>query len=116
MALYRDKASSLLVKAKAKELHELLAQQARIQFNAGIGVSELRSWELSLPEFLADLEHAGLGHIEVLLEHKLPYTPKRVDALLCGVHPKTRKPSYVLVELKQWTNAESAGDGLVHVP
>jgi uncharacterized protein len=116
VALVRDNASSLLDKAKAKELHELLAQQARIQFDAGTGVSELRSWELSLPEFLADLEHAGLGHIEVLLEHKLPYTPKRVDALLCGVHPKTRKPSYVLVELKQWTNAESAGDGLVHVP
>lgn len=116
MALFRDNASSLLVKAEAKELHELLAQEARIQFNAGTGVSELRSWELSLPPFLADLQHAGLGHVEVLLEHKLPYTPKRVDALLCGVHPKTRKPSYVLVELKQWTNAVSAGDDLVYVP
>lgn len=116
MALFRDNAGSLLVKAEAKELHELLAQQARIQFNAGTGVSELRSWELSLPEFLADLQYAGLGHVEVLLEHKLPYTPKRVDALLCGVHPTTRKPSYVLVELKQWTNAESIGDDLVRVP
>ncbi len=116
MALFRDNASSLLVKAEAKELHELLAQQARIQFNAGTGVSELRSWELSLPEFLADLQHAGLGHVEVLLEHKLPYTPKRVDALLCGVHPTTRRPSYVLVELKQWTNAESIGHDLVRVP
>jgi hypothetical protein len=116
VALFRDTASSLLVKADAKELHELLAQQARIQFDAGTGHSELRSWELSLAPFLADLQQAGLGHIEVLLEHKLPYTPKRVDALLCGVHPKTRKPSYVLVELKQWTNAESIGDDLVHVP
>jgi hypothetical protein len=116
VALFRDNASALLVKAEAKELHELLAQQARIQFNAGTGISELRSWELSLPEFLADLQHAGLGHVEVLLEHKLPYTPKRVDALLCGVHPTTGKPSYVLVELKQWTNAESIGDDLVRVP
>ena len=116
MALFRDNASALLVKAEAKELHELLAQQARVQFHAGTGVSELRSWELSLPEFLADLRYAGLGHVEVLLEHKLPYTPKRVDALLCGVHPTTRKPSYVLVELKQWTNAESIGDDLVRVP
>ncbi len=116
MALFRNNASALLVKAEAKELHELLAREARIQFDAGTGISELRSWELSLPEFLSDLQHAGLGHVEVLLEHKLPYTPKRVDALLCGVHPKTRKPSYVLVELKQWTNAVSAGDDLVHVP
>ena len=78
MALLRDNASSLLAKAREKELHDLLlAQQARVQFDAGTDVSELRSWELSLPEFLADLEHAGLGHIEVLLEHKLPYTPKR---------------------------------------
>ncbi|MBW0116870.1 DUF2075 domain-containing protein [Pseudonocardia sp. KRD-169] len=76
----------------------------------------MRSWELSLPEFLADLQYAGLGHVEVLLEHKLPYTPKRVDALLCGVHPRTGRPSYVLVELKQWTNAESVGDDLVRVP
>lgn len=116
MALFRGNASALLVKAEAKELHELLAHQARMQFNAGTGVAELRSWELSLPEFLGDLQYAGLGHVEVLLEHKLPYTPKRVDALLCGVHPKTGKPSYVLVELKQWTNAESAGDDLVRVP
>ncbi len=116
MALFRDNASSLLVKARAKELHGLLAEQARVQFDARTGRSELRSWELSLPEFLADLQFAGLGHVEVLLEHRLPYTPKRVDALLCGVHPTTRKPSYVLVELKQWTNAESVGDDLVHVP
>jgi hypothetical protein len=67
VALFRDTASSLLVKAEAKELHELLAQQARIQFDAGTGHSELRSWELSLPPFLADLQQAGLGHVEVLL-------------------------------------------------
>jgi hypothetical protein len=116
VALVRDTARSLLVKANAKELHELLEQQARIRFDAATGRSEVRSWEMSLPPFLADLQEAGLGHVEVLLEHKLPYSPKRVDALLCGVHPKTGKPSYVLVELKQWTNAESIGDDLVHVP
>jgi uncharacterized protein len=116
VALLRDKAGPLLVKAEAKELHQLLAEQARMQFDAGTGVAELRSWELSLPAFLSDLQHAGLGHVEVLLEHRLPYTPKRVDALLCGVHPRTRRPSYVLVELKQWTTAESVGDGLVRVP
>lgn len=116
MALVRDDARSLLAKAEAKELHELLAQQARIRFDAATGVGEVRSWEKSLPPFLADVVEAGLGHVEVLLEHRLPYTPKRVDALLCGVHPTTGRPSYVLVELKQWTTAESAGDDLVRVP
>jgi hypothetical protein len=116
VALVRDDAGSLLAKAEAKELHELLAQQARIRFDAATGVGELRSWENSLPPFLADVVQAELGHVEVLLEHRLPYTPKRVDALLCGVHPTTGRPSYVLVELKQWTTAESVGDDLVRVP
>ncbi|MDQ3988274.1 MAG: ATP-binding protein, partial [Actinomycetota bacterium] len=116
MALVRANAGSLLEDALAGKLHELLAKQARIQFDAATGRSEIRSWELSLPAFLTDLRDAGLGHVEVLLEHKLPYTPKRVDVVLCGVHPKTGRASYVLVELKQWTNAESIGNGLVLVP
>ena len=116
MALVRDRADILLKKAEADELHELLAQQARIRFDAGTGVAEINSWRQSLPALLTDLQDAGLSHVEVLLEHRLPYTPKRVDALLCGVDPTTRRPSYVLVELKQWTNAVSVDDDLVHVP
>jgi hypothetical protein len=116
VALVRDDAGSLLAKAEAKELHELLAQQARVRFDAATGVGEVRSWENSLPPFLANVVQAELGHVEVLLEHRLPYTPKRVDALLCGVHPTTGRSSYVLVELKQWTTAESVGEDLVRVP
>jgi uncharacterized protein len=116
VALVRDDAGSLLAKAEKKELHTLLAEQARIRFDAATGVGEVRSWENSLPPFLADVVQADLGHVEVLLEHRLPYTPKRVDALLCGVHPRTGRPSYVLVELKQWTTAESVGEDLVRVP
>ncbi len=116
VALVRDRADVLLKKAEAAELHELLAQQARIRFDAGTGVAEVNSWRLSLPALLEDLRDAGLDHVEILLEHRLPYSPKRVDALLCGAHPTTGRPSYVLVELKQWTNAESVDDDLVHVP
>jgi hypothetical protein len=116
VALVRDRADALLKKAEADELHELLAEQARMRFNAGTGVGELNSWQKSLPVFLRDLHDAGLGHVEVLLEHRLPFTPKRVDIVLCGMHPTTRRNSYVLVELKQWSNAELRDDGLVTVP
>jgi uncharacterized protein len=116
VALVRDRADVLLRKAEADGLHELLVEQARIRFDTRTGVGEVNSWRKSLPALLGDLRDAGLDHVEVLLEHRLPYSPKRVDALLCGVHPRTGRPSYVLVELKQWTNAESVGDELVHVP
>lgn len=93
----------------------MLAEQARIQFEAGVGAGEVRSWQNSLPAFLTDVVDAGLGHIEVLLEHKLPHSPKRVDVVLCGVDPRRRMPSYVVVELKQWSRAEPVDEDLVRI-
>jgi uncharacterized protein len=54
---------------------------------------------------LNSLIDAGLGEIEVLLEYGLPLTSKRADAVLAGFHPRTGESSYVVVELKQWSNA-----------
>jgi hypothetical protein len=116
VALVRDRASTLLEKAEANELHDELARQARMRFDAGVGVGEVTSWQNSLPALLRDVRDAGLDHVEVLLEHKLPFSPKRVDVILCGVHPTTKKPSYVVVELKQWTGVTQQDDGRVYVP
>lgn len=68
---------------------------------------EIRSWERSLEVLTRDLMEAGLGEVEVLLEYKLPLTSKRADAVLCGVDPRTGDSSYVVVELKQWSDAQS---------
>ncbi len=53
----------------------------------------------------------------MLLEHRLPLTSKRTDAILAGVHPRTGKHSYVVVELKQWSQANlwEDNDALVEV-
>ena len=74
--------------------------------NAG----ERRSWERSLPVLARDLADAGLVNVEVLAEYSLPLSSKRIDVVLAGQHPRTRQPSYVVVELKQWTRA-SRWDG-----
>ncbi|MGA6165302.1 DNA/RNA helicase domain-containing protein [Amycolatopsis magusensis] len=76
---------------------------------------ELRAWRESLPTLFDLLCDAGLGHIQVLLEYQLPYCPRRVDAVLCGVHPEDGQPSYALVELKQWDTASMVGPGMVKV-
>ncbi|MFE9748510.1 DNA/RNA helicase domain-containing protein [Saccharothrix saharensis] len=114
MALVRRSAQNLL--DMSDRLHTVLEEQARIQFESGVGRAEVRSWQNSLPAFLTDVVEAGLGHVEVLLEHKLPHNPKRVDVILCGTHPRRGTASYVLVELKQWSSAEPVGDDLVQVP
>jgi hypothetical protein len=115
VALIRQSAADLLVEARAGKLHHRLQEQADFIWHSRVGASEFRSWAGSLPPFLADLVDAGLGHIEVLLEHKLPHSPKRVDAVLCGVHPRTGEASYVLVELKQWSRAELVAAELVQL-
>ena len=78
---------------------------------------EARSWRASLPVLANDLIAAGFGGLEILVEHQLPLTSRRVDAVLAGKHPKTGNPSYVLVELKQWSGAEVFEDapGLVTI-
>jgi len=67
--------------------------------------AEARSWRASLPVLTNDLIAAGLGNVEVLAEHQLPLTSRRIDAVLAGQHPRTGQRSYVLVELKQWSSA-----------
>jgi GTPase SAR1 family protein len=78
---------------------------------------EVRSWSASLPVLAQDLCDAGLQQVEVLVEHRLPLSSKRIDAVVAGVHPKTGRPSYLVVELKQWTHADPVpdADDLVHI-
>ena len=58
----------------------------------------------------ADLVSAGLSDVEMLFEYQLPLTSKRADVVLAGQHPKTGGPSYLVVELKQWSHAERFED------
>jgi len=76
------------------------------------GAGESRSWRHSLPVLARDLRDAGLGAVEVLAEHRLPLSSKRADVVLAGTHPRTGAPSYVVVELKQWSTARRWQDSL----
>ncbi|WP_411120429.1 DNA/RNA helicase domain-containing protein [Streptomyces sp. x-19] len=69
------------------------------------GDSEVRSWQRSIPALTGALLDAGLDQVEMLIEYGLPLTSKRADVVLAGVHPDTQEPSYVVVELKQWSQA-----------
>ena len=86
-------------------IEERLARVIREQLGRQTPASERRSWSQSLPVLAEDLQAAGLSNVEVLLEYRLPLTSKRADVVLAGVHPRTGAPSYVVVELKQWSDA-----------
>jgi len=86
-------------------IEERLADLLRHQAGHRPSPAEVRSWSGSLPVLAQDLLDAGLGNVEVMLEYRLPLTSKRADVVLAGRHPRTGHASYVVVELKQWSNA-----------
>lgn len=116
MALMRGSVRQLLELSISNRLPVQLLEKAAVEWGQEIRSGEVRAWRNSLREFLSDLDQAGLGDIEVLLEHRLPHSPKRVDVILCGVHPDAGTPTFVLVELKQWSVAEQVARHLVEVP
>ncbi|MFI6496057.1 DUF2075 domain-containing protein [Nonomuraea typhae] len=58
-----------------------------------------------------ELVDAELREVEVLVDFRLPFTSTRADAVLAGVHPETGRDSYVLIELKSWTQAKPSDLG-----
>ncbi|WBQ04480.1 DUF2075 domain-containing protein [Kribbella sp. CA-293567] len=87
-----------------------IAEQMVFHTGRRAAPTEVRSWERSLPILAQDLEQAGLSNVEVLVEHHLPLTSKRADVVLAGRHPRTGGPSYVVIELKQWSRATAWDD------
>jgi hypothetical protein len=87
-----------------------IAEQMLYHTGRRAAPAELRSWERSLPILAQDLEQAGLSNVEVLVEHHLPLTSKRADVVLAGRNPRTGGPSYVVIELKQWSRAAAWED------
>ena len=106
MALVRRSAASLAAIANNGSVAELIFEQMLYEHAGRAAPSERRSWDRSIPVLANDLVEAGLGDVEVLLEHRLPLSSRRVDAILAGRHPDTGAASYVIVELKQWSEAD----------
>ncbi|MCM2578724.1 DUF2075 domain-containing protein [Streptomyces meridianus] len=104
--LFRDSASAVAAEIHAGSLFLRLTDRFVHMHGHKPGPSEVRSWERSIPMLTNALLDAGLGQVEVLLEYGLPLTSKRADAVLAGMHPRTKEPSYVVVELKQWSQAQ----------
>ncbi|MFF3998055.1 DNA/RNA helicase domain-containing protein [Streptomyces cyaneofuscatus] len=104
--LFRESAASLATRTDVEgRLARLLTENFLHQHRHRPQPAEVRAWERSIPALTNVLAEAGLGEVEMLLEYGLPLTSKRADVILAGVHPATGEASYVVVELKQWSEA-----------
>jgi DUF2075 family protein len=117
VSLFRASAAGFAALALEGSLGVRIAEQMRHATGRRASPSEIRSWEGSLPVLANDLIQAGLEQVEVIVEHALPLSSKRIDVVLAGQHPRSRAASYLVVELKQWSAAKRWEDdpGLVAV-
>jgi hypothetical protein len=119
VTLLRRSAAGLAAEMQGGEsVIEHMLEQVIYQMGHRPSASEVASWKRSIPVLAGDLVEAGLGDVEMLVEHHLPLTSQRADVVLAGAHPRTGEPSYVISELKQWSEAHRwEGDpDLVEVP
>src|SRR5260370_39513473 len=115
LMLLRHSAAGLAEFSASGSVAEAMLEQMLFRHGQRPSPAEVRSWERSLPWLAQDRVQAGLGEVEVLVEYRLPLTSKRADAILAGQHPRTGAPSYVVVELKQWSGAELFEDDVATV-
>ncbi|GII83987.1 ATP-binding protein [Sphaerisporangium siamense] len=110
MTAFRHSAEGLVKLASEslaeRRLSERLAEHLRMTMGITPSQAERRSWDSSLPVLANDLVDAGLGAVEMMVEYQLPLTSQRADVVLAGVDRRTGEDAYVVVELKQWSQAD----------
>lgn len=110
MPLFRGSISHLRSNIDNGSLVPTLSEQYRHRLGRSAPPAEVRSWERSLDVLSRDLIEVGLHEVEALVEYQLPLTSKRADVVLCGVHPRSGLPQFLVVELKQWSRAHMVED------
>jgi uncharacterized protein len=88
-----------------RQLAGIIADHLRATTGRSPSESERKAWRRSVPVLARDLVEAGLGQVEMLIEYRLPLSPKRADVVLAGIDRRTGSDAYVVVELKQWSRA-----------
>jgi len=98
-------------------LADKLAENYRNYYRRSAGESEFRAWQHSSQYLKNSFEASTLTDNKLVLEYELPYSSRRIDALLFG-SDSAKKSSVVLLELKQWSNknvSDAVAEGNINV-
>lgn len=86
-------------------------------YSRPVSPSEFRAWQQSLNFLKNSFDYTGLTSNKLVIEYELPYSTRRIDALIFGKDSRD-SDSVVLIELKQWSNEsveDCTSDGNVFV-
>jgi len=103
--LYAGPSEDFLADSVQKQIAERLGDAFYNYYRFRASVSEFNSWKNSLMAFAAQLRYSDVRDHGVVLEMQLPQSSARLDAFVFGQSPTGTKGA-VLVELKQWSEAQ----------
>lgn len=103
MHLYQGTTRQFIADATQARLANILSDRWFDEFRYRPAPSEVTSWRNSLSAMAHVLQTADLTDQGILVELKMPLSSKRLDVLITGSNPGTRRDQAVIVELKQWT-------------
>ena len=107
MQLYSASAMLFIEDVLLNRVAEKLKVSFSDQMGRRVSPNEMNAWRNSLQSFAHVLSHFQLTNVAVVLEMQLPLTSKRLDCLLTGFD-ETGLASAVVIEFKQWENAETS--------
>jgi len=103
MRLFEGTVAEFTGDVRQNLMADKLASRFRNYYRREVGKSERRSWQQSLNFLKNSFEESELDKNQLIIEYELPYSSRRIDAMVFGQNSKNRD-SIVLIELKQWSN------------
>lgn len=107
MQLYSGLTTDFLYQEAQREVVDRLKVSFLEYYHYNPGPAEQRSWQYSLHALSTQIRRTGLLDHGIILEMQLPLTSRRLDCMLTGVN-SNKLDSAVIVELKQWSDADIA--------
>jgi DUF2075 family protein len=117
MRLYEGAITDFNKAVLANEIADRIGRSFEQYYRHRVNPSEFRAWQQSLNFLKNSFEFSGLVENRIIIEYELPYSTRRIDALIFG-RDHSQNDSVVLMELKQWSNenvADCEADGNVIV-
>jgi uncharacterized protein len=115
MIVYKNLSKGFLEDVQSNKISRKIHDAVLSSFGWNkINDKEFSSWANSM-QFMGNvIRGSGIADdCGVLIEYNLPSTSLRVDFIISG-HDETGKSSFIIIELKQWKEAQSTGkDGIV---
>ncbi|MGL4343193.1 MAG: DNA/RNA helicase domain-containing protein [Metamycoplasmataceae bacterium] len=106
MIVYENEKNAFIEDVRLNRISDKIKEN---MLNLGIpggGTSEVKSWINSMNFMSNAIDSVKISNdTYIAIEYKIPYSNKRIDFMVLGHDDKNIK-NYMIVELKQWENAE----------